>query len=138
MLKDRIKEIETEFSELPDSFLRYSFLVELSAYVTDTPPELMVEENLFPGCQSRVWMMTTFQNGRLKLTATSDTLLIRGLLYVMMELYNDCTPQELLETPIDILALCKVTENFTSERSANIKRMQEFIRNAAIDYVKTS
>lgn len=138
MLKNRIKEIEKEFSELPDSFMRYSFLVELSAYVTDNSPELMQEANLFPGCQSRVWMTVDFSAGRLRLAATSDTMLIRGLLYVMMELYNDCTPQELLETPVDILQLCQVTENFNSERSSNIKRMLEFIRNVAADYVKTS
>ena len=61
MLDDRIREIREELNAFEDEFLRYSFLVELSSYVPADQPELMKDENLHRGCQSRVWLRCRLQ-----------------------------------------------------------------------------
>lgn len=138
MLKDRMKQIKNEFMELEDTFLRYSFLTELSVYTTNPPKELLCDEYLFPGCQSRVWLKIDFIDGHIQIQATSDTMIIRGLLYVISELFNGCTAKEIVDTPIDILDLCGVSGNFSNERTANIKHMTNKIMETATAYLNTS
>ena len=80
MIEERLAEIRNEFASLDDSFTQYSFLVELSAYVSPDQPDLMKEEHLQRGCHSRVWIRQSIENGVFHMDATSDTMLIRGVL----------------------------------------------------------
>lgn len=127
MLEMRLKEIREEFEQFEDSFSQYAFLVELSAYVPPEQPDLTIEANRFKGCQSQVWLTMHAENGIFQMKATSDTLILRGLLYVMMELYNGCTLTEIAEHPIDLLSACGIERHFTSERTIGIRGITEKI-----------
>ena len=116
MIEDRIREIREELGAFDDAFLRYSFLVELSSYVPADQPELMREENLHRGCQSRVWIRFRTEDGCFHMDAVSDTLIIRGVLYVMMQLYNGLQVREIAERKIDFLKECGLEEHFSSDR----------------------
>lgn len=127
MIEDRIREIREELGAFDDEFLRYSFLVELSSYVPAQQPELMKDENLHRGCQSRVWLRCREENGSFILDATSDTLIIRGVLYVMMQLYNGLTVREIAENKIDFLKECGLEEHFSSDRIAGLNGIADTI-----------
>ena len=72
MIEERIKEIKEELNAFDDELMKYSFLVELSAYVDPDQPELMTEENRYHGCQSQVWVHYRIENGKFFMSATSD------------------------------------------------------------------
>lgn len=127
MLEMRLKEIREEFEQFEDSFSQYAFLVELSAYVPHDQPDLTTDAHLYKGCQSQVWLAMSSENGIFQMKATSDTLILRGLLYVMMELYNGCTLAEIAEHPIDLLSACGIEGHFTSERTIGIRGITEKI-----------
>ena len=116
MIEDRVREIRKELGGFEDEFLRYSFLVELSSYVPADQPELMRDENLHRGCQSRVWLRFRTENGCFYMDAVSDTLIIRGVLYVMMQLYNGLPVCEIAERKIDFLKECGLKDHFSSDR----------------------
>ena len=128
MLNERLKNIRDELNQFEDGFSRYAFLVELSAYVSPHQPDLMNDENLYEGCQSRVWIQMENHDGRFQMKATSDTLIIRGILYVMMELYNGCPLNEIAASQIDFLRDCGVEEHFSSERAVGIRGINQWIR----------
>ncbi len=129
MLAERLKEIAMEFSTLPNDMLRYSFLVELSAYVPTTIPEIMQEEYRFTKCQSQVWIRLGSAQGAFQMQGTSDTLIIRGLLHVLMQLFNDCPLEEIAEQPIDIVALCGLSKQISGTRGDNIGFLLQEIQN---------
>ncbi len=130
-IEKRIEEIRGEMGQFTDVLTRYSFLVELSAYMIDPDPYLLTEEWLYPNCQSKVWIRYSFGDEGLEIEAFSDTLIIRGILYVLTELYRGCTAEEIAETDVDVLTLCGVEEQFNSTRSGNIKRLQNDLREYA-------
>ena len=127
MLEDRIREIREELNEFEDEFLRYSFLVELSSYVPADQPELMKDENLHRGCQSRVWLRCRLQDGLFYLDATSDTLIIRGVLYVMMQLYNGLPAEEIAQRRVDFLKECGLEEHFSQDRISGLSGIADTI-----------
>lgn len=121
MLKERLDEIRAELNTFEDDFMRYSFLVELSAYVNSDQPELMIEENLHKGCQSQVWIDFQIRNGLFFMNALSDTLIIRGILYIMMELFNGLSPKEITENRIDFLKELGLSQHFSDTRVSGIQ-----------------
>lgn len=134
MFLERMEEIRKEINQFEDSFTQYAFLVELSAYVPANQPDLMTDEHLYDGCQSRVWLKMNIENGIFYIKSTSDTLIIRGILYIMMELYNGCPVSEILSHPVDLLSVCGIEEHFTSERTIGIrgitKKIHDFCSNS--------
>jgi len=129
MLKNKLIDIRKELNEFDDAFTRYAFIVELSAYIPAEIPDIMTDEYIYKGCQSRVWLKLTDNEGIFNMRATSDTLLIRGVLYIMSELYNGEKIKDIAESDFDFLKECSIEEHFNSERTVGIKKMNEEIRN---------
>lgn len=128
-MEERIKEIKEELNAFDDELLGYSFLVELSAYVPPDQPELMKDEYFQRGCQSRVWIKYDLHDETFQMKATSDTMLIRGVLYVMMQLYNGLTPAQIAERKIDFLQECGIVRYFSGARIAGIGSITDSIYN---------
>ena len=121
MLDERLAEIREELNSFDDAFLKYSFLVELSAYVPADQPDLMKDEYLQRGCQSRVWVRHELRGGAFFMRATSDTLIIRGVLYVMSELFNGVSAREIAHSEIPFLEACGIAEHFSDTRATGIQ-----------------
>ena len=127
MIEERLKEIREELNAFDDEFMKYSFLAELSSYVKPDQPDLMKEEYRHPGCQSQVWIRFRLDDGLFYMDAMSDTLIIRGVLYVMMELYNGLSPDEITARKIDFLSECGMSQHFTSTRTSGIRSIADAV-----------
>lgn len=123
MLEQRLSDIRAELGSFDDEFTRYSFLVELSAYVSPHMPDVMVDEYLQRGCQSQVWLRCEEQDGLFFMRATSDTLIIRGLLYVIGELFNGVPVGEVAAFDVDLLAELGMKTHFSDTRQSGIASM---------------
>ena len=82
------EEILREFRELEDDFTRYSYLLGLSALLPPYPEEARKDAYLVEGCQSSVWLESRAEEGRFRFRADSDTYIIKGLLYLLMNVLD--------------------------------------------------
>lgn len=114
-----LAQLKTEFASLPDGFARYSYLTELSALLSP-PREVRQDRYSYRGCQSRVWLHVTAESGLCHLEADSDTLIIRGILALFRELLEGRTVPEVLEARFDLLGELKLSEHFSSARTAGV------------------
>lgn len=127
MIRERIAEIREELGSLEDEYMQYSFLVELSAYVSPDQPDLMTDEFLQHGCQSQVWVRFRSDEGMFYMDATSDTLLIRGVLYIMMELFNGAPAEEIAAEHPDFLKECGISGHFSGSRINGIRSITDSV-----------
>ena len=127
MLEERLKEIREELNSFEDEFQKYAFLTELSAYVSPDQPGLMRDEYLYRGCQSRVWVRLEIRDGLFHMNAASDTLIIRGVLYIMMELFNGLAPEEIAGSDLHFLEACGIAEHFSDTRSTGIQGIADSV-----------
>ena len=78
-----------EFRQMGDPFGCYSYLLALAGLLPPCPEEVRVPENAVKGCQSHVWLRTWAENGRFRFQADSDTYILKGLLYLLMNVLDD-------------------------------------------------
>lgn len=78
--------LAAEFQELPELFDRYAYLVALAPLLEPYPPEKETDDRLVAGCQSRVWLDCTAEDGLFRFAARSDTLILNGVLYLLQQL----------------------------------------------------
>ncbi|KLK92735.1 cysteine desufuration protein SufE [Microvirga vignae] len=131
-----IDEIVSNFELLDDWEERYRYVIELGRMMEPLPEEAHTEANKVKGCASQVWLETRLDqsNGRpvLNLIGDSDAHIVRGLVALMIALYNGKTPEEALST--DALGLFKelgLAEHLTPQRSNGVRSMVERIRRDA-------
>jgi cysteine desulfuration protein SufE len=132
-----IDEIVSNFELLDDWEERYRYLIELGRQMEPLPDEAHTDANKVRGCASQVWLVTTLEPGHGKpvmhLVGDSDAHIVRGLVALMISLYNGKTPEEAIST--DALALFKelgLAEHLTPQRSNGVRSMVERIRRDAV------
>jgi cysteine desulfuration protein SufE len=83
-----LAEILDTFDALDDGEDRYRYLIELGKELPGLPEAERTEERRVLGCQSRVWMKADVADGRMHLAADSDAFIVRGLIAVLLALYD--------------------------------------------------
>ena len=87
-LRTEQEEILEEFRSVGDDFARYSYLLSLASLLPPFPDELRRPENAVKGCQSHVWLLAREEQGLFRFLADSDTYIIKGLLYLLMNVLD--------------------------------------------------
>ena len=115
-----IQELKEEFASLPDSFSRYTYLIELARLLPPVDETLRQEPYLYRGCQSQVWLRVRVQDEQFYLDADSDTLLIRGVLALFREVLDGQPVAAVAQANFDLLNDLGIREHFSAVRPGNI------------------
>ena len=91
-----LDEILETFDALDDGEERLRYLMELGRTLPDYPAEQRDDDHLVAGCQSRVWLHAWRDGERVRLAADSDAFIVRGLVAILLALYDDRAPTDAL------------------------------------------
>ena len=98
-MKNRQQQILAEFRILDDWEDRYGKIIEIGKSLPELPEAKKNPEALVKGCQSRVWMHARITDRQeVEIEADSDALIVKGLVALLLRLYSESTPEEILET----------------------------------------
>ncbi len=124
-------ELIEEF-QLFDNWLdRYEYLIDLGRKLPDFPDELRTEENKLLGCQSQVWLTAAEEGGQLSFQAISDSAIVSGLIAVVMRVYSNRKPEEILVTEPTFIDAIGLHEHLSPTRSNGLHAMIDAIRGHA-------
>lgn len=131
-----IHDLEDTFIEdlnmLGDWMLQYEYLLQLSADVIRIPEEKKTPERKVPGCQSGVWLDLSCTDGKVKVIADSDAMIIRGILSIIVSLLNNRTPEEIISYHPRFIDETNIKKQISTDRfqgiSSVIRAIQEYAR----------
>lgn len=112
--------IIADFYNIGDSFDQYTYLMELGCTLSPMPDIYRTDENLVQGCQSRVWLKAISERGLFYFTADSDTLIIKGILYILQQLFCGQSPHDVASADITFMKETAITETFNDTRQKGI------------------
>lgn len=124
--------LEEEFALLEDWRDKVELLIDLGKELPPLPEALKTEASRVRGCQSQVWLVAEPEaGGRLHLRADSDAVLVKGLISLLLRLYDRRTPKEILANPPDVLERIGLSKLLTPGRSNGLYAMVGRIRGIA-------
>lgn len=130
-----IKEVQDliveEFSAFDEWMDKYEYIIELGKSLEMIETGKKVEEKLIKGCQSRVWLDCQIKDGKLCFTADSDAIITKGIISLLIRVYNGRTPQEILSSDLVFLEQIGLKENLSPTRANGLVSMIEQIRTYA-------
>ncbi|MFM2162283.1 MAG: hypothetical protein RLZZ383_1795 [Pseudomonadota bacterium] len=89
-----LDEILETFEALEDGEERLRYLMDLGRTLPPYPEDARDDDHLVAGCQSRVWLHAWRQEDRLRLAADSDAFIVRGLVAILLAVYDGRTPAD--------------------------------------------
>ena len=122
-----------EFGSLDDWEDRYRYIIDLGKDLEPLSDEEHADANKVRGCASQVWLVTEpGPDGTLHFRGDSDAHIVRGLIAILLRLYADRRPEEVLafdaQAAYDRLGLGGA---LTAQRSNGLFSMVQRIRKDA-------
>lgn len=130
---DRIEELLDDMSIFEDWTEKYEFIISLGRKLPPMPEVYRKPGNLIKGCQSRVWVGTELEDGKMLIYADSDSLITKGLIALFIRLLSGLTPQEIKDAELRRLDECGLKEHLASTRANALSTMANTIRKAAAE-----
>ena len=127
------QEVVEEFGFFDDWMDRYQYLIDLGKRLPPLDPSEQIDENLVPGCQSKVWFVAERAGDRLRFRANSDAAIVSGLIAVLLRIYSDKTPEDILDAAPDFVTELQLEKHLSSTRSNGLASMLEAIRRYAAE-----
>ena len=122
-----------EFASLDDWEERYRYIIDLGKELEPLSDDEHDDANKVRGCASQVWLVTEpGPAGALHFRGDSDAHIVRGLIAILLRLYTDRRPEEILgfdaQAAYDRLGLGGA---LTAQRSNGLFSMVQRIRRDA-------
>jgi cysteine desulfuration protein SufE len=125
-----VKEFET-VSEWDDKYAR---LIKFGRDLAPFPEEFRTDKNKIEGCQSQVWLNATFVEGKVIIDADSDSTIVKGLAALLVQVYSNQTPTEILASPPSFLNKIGIDSHLSPTRKNGLGAMLKQIQLYAVAF----
>lgn len=134
-----IIELENSFiddlNELEDWFLQYEYLLAISADMPHVSEAERTEETKVHGCQSNVWLIMDYVDGRIRVRADSEALIIRGIISIVVSLFDGRTPKEIVAYTPRFIGATNIEKQISTDRFRGIHTVISTAQNFAAQYL---
>ena len=133
-INNRIEELKAEFSGFSDWEDKYKHIIGLGKALVEMPEELKTEDNKVKGCQSQVWLHAELKEGKIIFQADSDASIVKGIVSVLVRVYSDSTPEEVLATKPEFLDEIGLRQHLSMSRANGLSSMVKQISMYALAF----
>ena len=120
-------EFIADFNEIGDWLMQYSCLLELTAEKNS--------QTKISGCQADLWVVLSYNNDNVYVRADSDSLIVKGIVAVIVALFDARTPREICETHIDFIEKSALKEQISVDRFYGMQTVVKKIQSYALKFV---
>lgn len=134
MASPAFEAIAEDFEFLDDWEDRYAHVIDLGRAMAPLEDAFKVPATKVDGCASQVWLLPEIANGTFRFRGDSDALIVRGLIAVLVALYDGLALREVLtvDAPAE-LARLGLNDHLSAQRSNGLRSMIERIRKLAAE-----
>jgi len=125
-----------DFSFFEDWTQRYEYMIELSKGLEKMDVQMKNNKNIIKGCQSKVWLHAEFNEGKIKFLADSEAIITRGIIAILLTIFNNRTPKEIIESDTNFIEKIGLKEHLSPNRANGLYSMIKQIKFYAIAFNK--
>ena len=127
-IEQKQQEIIDEFAVFEDWLDKYQYIVDLGNLLEDLPEEFVIDQNLIEGCQSKVWLVADYRDGKVYFRAKSDAIIVKGIVSLLISVLSGRSADEILESNLHFIDEIGLTEHLSPTRSNGLAAMVKQMR----------
>ena len=128
------QEIIEDFSLFDSWDDKYEYIIDLGKKLPELEAEYKTDVNKVRGCQSTVWLVGFYQDGKLFFKADSDSTIVKGLVSMLVKVLSGHTPDEIIGAKLGFIQEIGMTTHLAQTRSNGLLSMVKQMKNDALAY----
>jgi len=127
-------EIVDEFSLFDSWDEKYEYIIDLGKKPAPLEEQYKKDENKVKGCQSTVWLVADYRNGRVYFKAESNSVIVQGLISLLIRVLSGQKPDDIVEAKLEFLNEIGMMTHLAQTRSNGLLAMVKQMKNYALAY----
>lgn len=122
-IRDIEQSIIDDFSLFETWEEKYEYLIDLGKKLPPLSETYKTEEYKIKGCQSSVWIHSSYSNGRVLFEGDSDAIIVKGLVSLMIKVLSDQPPKDIVDAPLEFINEIGLSSHLAQTRSNGLRSM---------------
>ena len=133
-IEETEKEIVEEFSLFDSWDDKYEYIIDLGKKLQPLESEHKKDENRVRGCQSTVWLVADYKDGKVLYKADSDAVIVKGLISMLIRVLSGHKPDEIVSAKLGFINEIGMTSHLAQTRSNGLLAMVKQMKNYALAF----
>lgn len=132
---DKQELIIKDFQDINNWEDRYYKLISMGKSLEEMPEENKIDNNKVSGCQSQVWLTASLtDNKTVKFQSSSDALIVKGIIALLLEVYSEQTPEYIINTRPEFIQAIGLDSHLSLTRRNGLASILKQMRLYAIAF----
>jgi len=127
-------EIKDEFSLFDSWDDKYEYIIDLGKKLQPLDAQYKSDENRVRGCQSTVWLIADYKEGKIFYKAESDAVIVKGLISMLIRVLSGQTPDDIIQAKLNFIHEIGMTTHLAQTRSNGLLAMVKQMKNFALAF----
>jgi cysteine desulfuration protein SufE len=128
------KEIVEEFALFDSWDDKYEYIIDLGKKLPTLEEQYKKDENKVRGCQSTVWLVADYRDGRIFYKAESDAVIVKGLISMLIRVLSGQSPDDIVNARLDFIRDIGMMTHLAQTRSNGLLAMVKQMKHYALAY----
>src|SRR5437764_5990845 len=117
------KEIIEEFSLFDSWDDKYEYIIDLGKKLPELEERYKTDQNKVRGCQSTVWLVADYIDGKVFFKADSDAVIVKGLISMLIRVLSGQNPDDTVNAKLDFINRIGMINHLAQTRSNGLLSM---------------
>lgn len=117
------EEIVDEFSLFDNWEDKYEYIIDMGKKLPVLDEAYKKDENRIRGCQSTVWMVSEYRDGRVYYKADSDAVIVKGLISMLIRVFSGQRPKDIVDADMTFIDEIGMSTHLAQTRSNGLRAM---------------
>lgn len=127
-------EIVEEFSLFDSWDEKYEYIIDLGKKLPPLDDVHKTDDNRVRGCQSTVWLVAHYRDGRVHYEAESDAVIVKGLISMLIRVLSGQQPDDIVNANLDFIREIGMMSHLAQTRSNGLLAMIKQMKNYALAF----
>lgn len=131
-LEEKQTEIIDEFTMFDDWMQKYEYIIDLGKDLPKIDESKKTEDRIIEGCQSRVWLDSSFDGEKMHFTADSDAIITKGIIGLLIRVLDNEKPEDIAKCDLHFIKDIGLHEHLSPTRSNGLLSMVKKMKMSAL------
>ena len=136
VIQEKINKIKEDFSFFDNWEEKYQYLIDLGKKLPELDEIFKTDEFRIKGCNSNLWVVPQIKEGKIIFLGTSDSIIVKGLFYLVQFIFNNEEPKTILSEPLDFFNEIGLSSHLGPSRTNGFNSLKKQIYQIATDLSK--
>jgi len=127
-------EIVEEFSLFDSWDDKYEYIIDLGKKLAPLDEKYKIDENRVRGCQSTVYLVADYRDGKVYYKAESDAVIVKGLISMLIRVLSGQKPDDIVMAPLNFIREIGMMTHLAQTRSNGLLAMVKQMKNYALAF----